>query len=138
MSLGHVPVELRRLVRERAGGRCEYCLLPEADSLSMHQVDHVLARKHNGKTAVENLALSCVLCNRRKGSDLSSVDLETGVLTPLFHPRRDRWTEHFRVVGLRIVPLTPIGRVTARLLGFNHPKRILERELLRAVGRNWP
>lgn len=135
MSGGRVSIELRRLVRERAGGRCEYCRLPEADSLSVHQVDHVLARKHGGATTAENLALSCVCCNQRKGADLSSVDLETGALTPLFHPRRDHWAEHFRVIGLRIVPLTASGRVTVRLLGFNHPARILERELARAVGK---
>ncbi len=112
-------------------------MLPEAASLSCHQVDHVLARKHGGKTTPENLALSCVYCSQRKVSDASSVDLETGKLTPLFNPRRDRWAAHFRVAGVRVVPLTATGRVTARLLGFNHPARILEREAAVAAGRAW-
>lgn len=138
MSGGRVPAELRRLVRDRANGRCEYCLLPEADSLSAHQVDHVLSRKHEGETSADNLALACACCNKRKGSDLSSVDPETRALTPLFNPRQDRWEEHFRVVGVRIAPLSAVGRVTVRLLGLNHPARVLERELARALGRGWP
>ena len=135
MSGPQVTAELRRLVRQRAGNRCEYCLLAEADSLSSHQMDHILARKHGGETTPENLALSCVCCNQRKGSDASSMDLETGKLTTLFNPRHDPWAAHFRVAGARIVPLTATGRVTARLLGFNHPARILERE---AAGNAWP
>jgi hypothetical protein len=101
-------------------------------------VDHILARKHGGETTSENLALSCVSCNRRKGSDASSMDLENGKLTPLFNPRRDQWEAHFRAVGVRVVPLTATGRVTARLLGFNHPARILEREAALAAGNAWP
>ena len=53
---------------------------------------------------------------------------------PLFHPRRDRWTEHFRLAGARVESLTPTGRITARLLPFNHPDRIEERELLLLLG----
>jgi len=64
--------ELRQQIIERAGSCCEYCLLLQEFAASMHQVDHVIAEKHGGQTVIENLALSCTLCNRRKGSDLSS------------------------------------------------------------------
>jgi HNH endonuclease len=50
--------ELRRQVVERAGNCCEYCLLPQELVASTHQVDHVIAEKHDGQTAIENLALS--------------------------------------------------------------------------------
>jgi hypothetical protein len=86
-----------------------------------------VAEKHGGKTDADNLALACVLCNQHKGSDLSSIDPLTGALVPLFNPRRDRW-------GNRIEPLTPVGRVTARLLQFNHADRIQERHLLLLAG----
>ena len=79
--------ELRRQVIERAGNYCEYCLLPQELAASTHQVDHVIAEKHGGQTSLENLALSCTVCNRRKGSDISSLDPVTGALVPLFHPR---------------------------------------------------
>ena len=41
---------LRGQVRERAEGRCEYCLLPEDADLVRFEVDHVIAEQHGGKT----------------------------------------------------------------------------------------
>lgn len=79
--------ELRRQVIERAGHRCEDCLLPQDLAASAHQVDHVIAEKHGGQTSLDNLALSCTVCNRRKGSDIGSINPETGSLVPLFNPR---------------------------------------------------
>lgn len=129
MSETHVPAVLRRLVRERASECCEYCLLPESLTLFTHALDHVIAEKYGGATDEANLALSCGICNGYKGSDLASVDPETAQIVPLFHPRRDRWADHFRLSGGRIEPLTATGRVTARLLRFNDPERVEERAL---------
>ncbi len=39
MSRTYVPVELRRAVLERAGGRCEYCLYPQALAFIAFEVD---------------------------------------------------------------------------------------------------
>jgi hypothetical protein len=134
MSQTYVPAALRKLVRERSSNRCEYCLIPEMVVFAPHWIDHIVAEKHGGRTEAENLANSCISCNQRKGTDLSSIDPETGGITPLFHPRRDRWLDHFRLEGGIIEPLTPIGRVTEKLLLFNHPIRIEEREQLAEVG----
>ena len=41
--------------------------------------------------------------------------------------RETRWSDHFRLDGVRIQPLTGIGRVTVRLLHFNDPERLTER-----------
>jgi 5-methylcytosine-specific restriction endonuclease McrA len=54
---------LEREVRRRAGNRCEYCLLPQAASALRHVVDHLIARKHGGRTTLDNLALCCGRCN---------------------------------------------------------------------------
>jgi len=134
MAQTYVPVPLRRQVRARAAECCEYCLVPERLTLAGHWIEHVVAEKHGGLTEEDNLALSCVLCNQHKGSDLTSIDPETGLIAPLFHPRRDRWLDHFSLVGARIEPLTPTGRVTVRLLQMNHPDRIEERELMLRFG----
>ncbi len=134
MSRTHIPAELRRLVRQRARDCCEYCLIPESMTLATHEIDHVIAEKHGGPTEADNLALACALCNGFKGSDLASIDAETGAIVALFNPRRDRWKEHFRLEAGRIEPLTAIGRATARLLQLNHPLRVEERVLLVAVG----
>src|SRR5262249_35776027 len=125
---GAVPAALRRLVRERAGGRCEYCLIHEEDTLLPHEPDHIIAVKHHGETEEGNLAWTCFVCNRYKGSDLASLDVETGRLVRLFHPRRDRWNRHFRLEGGFIVPRTAVGRVTEDLLQFNRPELIEQRE----------
>jgi hypothetical protein len=126
MSAAWISVRLRALVQERAGRRCEYCGIREADTFLGCQVDHITSEKHGGLTAEENLALACAVCNRAKGSDIAGLD-ERGSIAPLFHPRLDRWAEHFRREGRRIVGLTSKGRVTARLLRFNAPERLDER-----------
>src|SRR5947209_10843969 len=134
MALKYVPVPLRRLVRARAAECCEYCLIPEQLTLATHWVDHIVAEKHGGQTEESNLALSCVLCNQRKGSDLTSIDPQSGQITPLYHPRRDQWRDHFQLRGAHIEPLTSIGRVTVRLLQVNNRERIEERKLLLRPG----
>ena len=91
-----VGQRLRQEVGSRAGGRCEYCLSPEWLLLAGCEVDHVISRKHGGKTEPANLALSCARCNRAKGSDISSVDPATSRLSRLFNPRIDRWSDHFK------------------------------------------
>jgi hypothetical protein len=91
--------ELRHEVSRRAGNRCEYCLLHQDFAASTHQVDHVIAEKHRGLTSSENLALSCTICNRRKGSDIGALDPETGQLVRVFSPRTQNWQEHFELGG---------------------------------------
>jgi hypothetical protein len=130
--------ELRRLVTARAGHSCEYCLIHEEDTFFGCEVDHIISLKHGGKTEADNLAYSCMICNRRKGTDLGSI-LEPGtVLIRFFNPRLDSWKEHFRLDGAAIHPLTEIGEVTTKIFGFNTSERILERETLIAIGRYPP
>ncbi len=49
-----VTEDLRRRARERAGARCEYCLLPEWGLLAGCEVDHIISRKHGGTTELPN------------------------------------------------------------------------------------
>ncbi len=134
MSKTYIPVVLRRQVYERAKGCCEYCLIPDVATFAPHEIDHIIAEKHGGRTEAENLALSCTLCNKHKGSDLASVDLETGKIVPLYHPRQDRWNEHFYFNEAEFMPLTTVGQVTIRLLQLNRKDRVEERQLLLQVG----
>jgi hypothetical protein len=130
-----VPADLRAAVRARARQRCEYCLIHEDDAGLCHQPDHIIARKHGGPTVEGNLAWACQVCNQLKGSDLASVDLETGRIIRLFNPRRDRWMKHFRLQGPLIVPRTAVGRVTEYFLQFNHPRTVAMRRYLIRAGR---
>lgn len=130
MSTTYIPVTLRRLVEERAKYRCEYCLLPANLSFFSHEIDHIIAEKHEGKTEVNNLAYTCWRCNRYKGTDLGSFDPQTGDFCLLFNPRTQEWDEHFEVNNFQILGLTAIGRTTVKLLQLNNDERIAERERL--------
>lgn len=135
MSLTYISAALREQVRQRAEQRCEYCLLAEEQAFLPHEPDHIIAEKHGGATTFENLALACFDCNRFKGSDIASLDPMTGELTPLFNPRTQKWSDHFQTVDGKILSLTSVGRVTAKLLKLNLPKRVEVREILVKIGR---
>ena len=128
--MSDIEPALRELVRSRAAGVCEYCRISERFTLAEHEIDHVIAVKHGGQTGLENLALCCVVCNRFKGSDIASIDPETGQLTPLFHPRLDSWDDHYEFRNGEILGLTATGRATVRLLRMNRPTRVKERQFL--------
>jgi hypothetical protein len=133
--MSYIAAELRRLVSQRAGDCCEYCRLNREDHILPFEIDHIIAEKHRGAAIADNLCLSCWDCNNAKGSDIASVDPETENPTFLFHPRRQRWEDHFRLDGANIVPLTPIGRATAFLLQLNSIERVQERIMLLKLGR---
>ncbi len=121
---------LIRRVWQRASHRCEYCQMPQQYSDSAFEIDHIVSRKHLGPTVAGNLALSCFRCNSSKGSDISGRDSRTRKLTPLFNPRRHKWTRHFRWEGPYLVGRTPVGRITVALLRINDPFRVELREAL--------
>lgn len=127
----YISTELRILVAQRADYLCEYCLIHEGDTFVGCQIDHIISLKHGGQTNVENLAYACAFCNRNKGSDIGSITWQTGKFTRFFNPRIDR---HFCLDGALLTPLTEIGEVTARILGFNSVERLLERETLIKIG----
>lgn len=113
MSPARISSALRREVRERANGCCEYCLLPEEQAFFPHEPDHIIATKHGGPSTIDNLALACFDCNRFKGSDIASIDPAHGELTPLFNPRTQEWSEHFSLERGRINPRTAERRMAA-------------------------
>ncbi|MBD2181732.1 HNH endonuclease [Planktothrix sp. FACHB-1355] len=135
MSRPYLSPELRKFIAQRADCLCEYCLISETDRPSGCQIDHIISLKHGGETIAENLAYSCLYCNLNKGTDLGSIIWRTGELVRFFNPRRDRWSEHFRLEGATIQPLTDIGEVTERIFQFNYSDRLLERQLLINVNR---
>jgi hypothetical protein len=134
-----VPIDAatRRLVRERARDRCEYCQLPQKHSESIHHIEHIVARQHGGPDEVSNLALSCHRCNLHKGPNLSGVDPVTHQVTSLFHPRQGQWEDHFVFRGTRILGLSPSGRTTVKVLGLNDIRRIELRQELLALGESF-
>ncbi len=130
----YINTELRRVVFDRAGECCEYCLMSQRDQIISFEIDHIVSVKHEGLTVSNNLCLSCSRCNEAKGSDIAGADPYTGKATFLFHPRRQQWHEHFRLNGAVIEPLTPEGRVTVFVLRINALDRIIERDFQSQTG----
>jgi HNH endonuclease len=129
-----MDTELEQAVRLRAADTCEYCQLPQDHYRERFQIDHIISQQHGGPTAEGNLALCCVRCNLHKGPNIAGIDVVSGKVVPLFHPRRDVWSEHFRWDGAVLVGLTPTGRATVHVLNINHPGRIVVRESLISEG----
>lgn len=124
----------RKAVAERARGLCEYCRLPESESVLPHTIDHIRARKHRGPTTVANTCWACARCNAAKGSDATSYDPETDELVALFNPRSQSWQDHFSWHGPILVGKTAVGRATIALLRINDAARIEHRRLLMTAG----
>lgn len=133
--MSYIPTNLRIAVVVRAHNSCEYCLIHGDYVTFVHEVDHVIAQKHGGATTPDNLAYACAQCNRNKGSDIASIDPETDEPALLYNPRTQSWMAHFQLDGPAIIPLTPSGRATVRLLQLNQIDRILLRKELLSTGR---
>ncbi|MCI0358284.1 MAG: HNH endonuclease [Planctomycetaceae bacterium] len=121
---------LERAVWQRAGSACEYCHLAQIFDPLPFQLDHVIARQHGGQTTEENLALSCLFCNKHKGPNIAGIDPQSRRLVRLFHPRRDKWSRHFQWSGAILVGRTAIGRATIEVLAINHPQNVALRRAL--------
>lgn len=125
-----MAVSITKIVQQRAAGICEYCHLPEKYSPLAHQLDHIIAVKHRGPTNESNLAWACYACNKHKSSNISGIDPESGAIVRLFHPRRHKWSAHFKWDGAELVGRTAIGRTTIEVLEINLPHRVEFRSML--------
>jgi HNH endonuclease len=127
-----MDVASRRLVRQRAGGRCEYCQIHEDDEPYAFHLEHIIPKKHGGEDDPSNLAWSCHSCNLMKGANLSG--RVHGEIVTLFHPRRQQWNRHFRWVGPILAGKTKCGIATVQVLDINAHDRVRLRDILIASG----
>ena len=89
---------------------------------------------------MENLAYSCQACNNHKYTFVEALDPGTGQIVPLYHPRRDRWEEHFAwSADFRfLLGITPTGRATVLRLDLNRQSVLNLRRVLRRDGKHPP
>ena len=127
-----IPRSLRRRVAAAAVYRCGYCLTSQRISGAQMHVEHIIPLGQGGTSDETNLWLACAWCNSYKGAKTHAVDSVTGVLTTLFNPRTQSWSEHFRWSddGVEIIGLTPTGRATVTALHMNN-------EFIVASRRQW-
>ena len=136
MNSAHIPADIDRSVRDRAGNRCEYCQLPQSSQEATFHLDHIIPRHVGGQTSIDNLALACVTCSLKKSSRTHVVDESSGNAVPLFHPRIDSWYAHFAwTADWHVHGRTAVGRATAVALGMNRSAIVSIRALLAELGR---
>lgn len=129
--MSRVSAKIRTQVQKRAMGICEYCLKPEAFSPYHYHVDHIIpVKKHKGTNDLTNLAWACLDCNSSKSGDIAAYDTITKVLTPLYNPRIQNWSDHFVYQHAVLEGLTAIGRVTIQILQINEFTRVEARQIL--------
>ena len=140
MSRRSIPESLQKTVRLNAKHLCEYCHASEKWQYVRFTLDHIVPIDQGGKNDLENLALACFHCNRRKWNRQTANDPETNQSVLLFNPRRDLWGQHFiwSSDGTRIVGLSPTGRATVAALALNRERVIDIRRADRQIGRHPP
>jgi 5-methylcytosine-specific restriction endonuclease McrA len=131
-----IASDLRRRVRQRAENRCEYCHYPQVACYAAFHCDHFISDARGGSTDFDNLVFACPTCNASKHARVTALDRATGQVVPLFNPRTDSWHDHFEwsESGLKLLPRTPCGRVTIRLLRMNRRGVAVVRSMLIELG----
>ena len=102
--------------------------------------EHIRPRSAGGRTSLDNLAWACPWCNAHKYTKTHAHDPHTGRQTPLFNPRRQRWSRHFAWSAdfMYIIGRTRTGRATVDALRLNRPQLLNLRRLLYAAGEHPP
>ena len=140
MPKRHVTAQQKQAVVERAQGCCEYCRSQARFATQPFSVEHSKPRSQGGKTTLDNLALACQGCNNHKYTKTEGRDPVSGDIVPLYHPRQQRWYDHFTWNDdfTLIIGLTPTGRATVEALQLNREGIINLRRILYAMGEHPP
>jgi len=140
MTRKRLPQQLRRRVRRRAAGHCEDCLCWEQYATERFSIEHIIALVVGGDDAESNLALACQGYNTAKHTHISAPDPATGIVVPLYHPRRDRWHEHFKWNEdyTMLIGLTPTGRATVETWTLNREGVMNLRQVMSLAGKHPP
>jgi HNH endonuclease len=140
MPRERVNARLRRLVVDRANGCCEYCRSQERFAMQPFSAEHIEPRSQGGRASLRNLAWACQGCNNHKYKKTVARDSVTGEVVPLFHPRKQRWSDHFawNEDGTHVLGMSPIGRATIDALHLNRKGLVNLRRILFIVGEHPP
>lgn len=123
-------------VARRAEHRCEYCHAPEAIFNLPFEIEHITPLCLEGEDDSSNLALACRSCNLYKGAHLMGLDPITQSKPRLFDPRRNVWSQNFRIdleTGA-IVGTTELGRGTVARLQMNSKTQLAARQQWMRLG----
>jgi hypothetical protein len=124
----YISSDLAQRIRNTAGNRCGYCLSPQRLVMARLEIEHLVPLAKGGTSEEQNLWLACPLCNGHKSDKIGAIDPESGNLEPLFNPRTQAWSDHFRWSndGTQIIGLTSTGRATVTALRLDSDPDALE------------
>lgn len=137
--MSYIPAKLRQDVTERAKGFCEYCQADSRIIITM-EIDHIKPESDGGETVSDNLCFSCPSCNGFKHDFQTGIDPDNHTEIPLYNPRQQRWSEHFKwdESGTQLIGLTPVGKATIMRLKINRKEVVIARQRWVAAGWHPP
>lgn len=140
MARPYISTAVRQAVIERAQGRCEYCQSRADYATETFAVEHIIPINRGGTNELDNLALACSGCNNAKSDKIKADDFMSGTEVALYHPRRQKWLEHFEwsTDFQRVLGLTPTGRATIDALQMNRIGLVNLRRALYLLGEHPP
>lgn len=137
--MSRLSLVVRREVAAQFQFRCAYCRSQEAVLGMRFTVDHIVPEVLGGSDDPGNLCLACWECNLTKGTRVAANDPHTHDLVALYHPRRERWRDHFAwQEGILIEGRTATGRATIGALELNRAVLIYARRRWVEVGWHPP
>jgi hypothetical protein len=127
-----VNTALKNKVVERAQGNCEYCRSQARFATQTFSIEHIIPQSKGGQSSLDNLALACQGCNNHKYNKIEAIDPITGEIAPLYHPKQQKWSEHFswNEDFSLLIGITTIGRVTVETLQLNQEGLVNLRRVL--------
>lgn len=140
MTEARVTNSQKQAVAQRANYCCEYCLSQLRYSPDPFSIEHITPLSRGGLNRMDNLAFACQGCNSRKYTSTTAIDPISGEMVSLYHPRQERWNDHFAWNDdfTRMLGLTPTGRATIESLQLNRDGVVNLRQVLHTIDKHPP
>lgn len=140
MPKNAISAATRRAVIARSRGLCEYCRSRADHAMGSFAVEHIIPIVRGGSDGLGNLALACSGCNGHKYDKVEALDPVDKQMADLFHPRHQKWDEHFQWSEdfAFIVGVTSTGRATVNALHMNRTGLVNLRRALHIIGKHPP
>jgi hypothetical protein len=114
---------------------CAYCTMTEIEATGIgFEIDHYEPRVVRPELVADymNLLWACRVCNRHKAG-FSPSERERAAGYRFFRPDLDDAYEHFELAGLRVNPMSNIGKYTIEMLHLNSHALMDIRDLRREL-----
>ena len=132
-----ISPKLKCIVAKRAQEEGEYCLTPAEYSSDPFVVEHISLGK-GWTNRFGKFDFTRHGCNGHKHAKVTVIDSIGEEAQPLYNPRTQSWSEHFKwnEDQTQIIGQTPVGRATIAALHLNRPGVINLRRILTLMGNH--